>query len=535
MSRLFIYIVLLTCFSSQLISQDIFSIHSADSNLRWKNLVELTNFGSPLTSGENPSIAVLNVERNNLTNSVAFLNLDPQKTTNSGTVLFGQRSNLEATLAQQSANEIFVCGSLNQSAIFISSLDQQAKQLNFSRLYQVIDGNTDLVPKAMLFSNSKNYLLCNGNISGQTQNYFSICCLLETGQIEWSKKYVFASNQKLLNVPSQLILSSDGHLVISILQTDSLIQDTNVYLIKINIEDGQILLQREVEFQTPNRIKLNPSKHFLQSNGSNIHLMTDFEIIGSNMLFVTMFDQDLNLRTWRNYPSNHKIFDFQIGGGKFLFSALHESKDGFQSMGLLGINNLNAIPEIIDYYPFVLSEQYKMRSSHVSFNRLTRTYQNIGFFSHDKENQLVFYSRGETATGKCINRNQLIAAKDPIVIEEGDFFKTSDIKFEFLTLNLFLENENISLERLCNSTNTLDRAGSDIKIFQISKDFVQINGFLGPSYTISAYNLNGQQIFTQQITGNNPRFQVSEWPTGTYIIKVSSNLDHIAIRLNLIE
>ncbi len=152
---------------------------------------------------------------------------------------------------------------------------------------------------------------------------------------------------------ANLTINSNGAYFLSLLGMDSpFIKGT--YLIRL---DHDLNIEKSVNvkfYSTGTGILLNRGYWHLglESLGANVHLVAQ-PIIGRDGLgfvSITLFDEDLVLKTWRNYAPQFRLEDFKIGPGRFLICGHRDILSGQDGLGFSAINNLNAIPEINSIY-----------------------------------------------------------------------------------------------------------------------------------------------------------------------------------------
>lgn len=240
-------------------------------------------------------------------------------------------------------------------------------------------------------------------------------------------------------------------------------------------------------------------------------------------LSVTMIDNDFNIRTWRNYSPKFQLEEFKLGSNKFMMSGQNPVGNGGVGYAMVGINNANAIPEIVDYYIDGFENSSIATSSSIAFHR---TWQKYIMAARSNQSDKPFISlavRPENKVSNCADTFSFTVTKDPIDIVESLDVVVKDLSLETSNLNLFLDAFEQSIEVVCSLTST-NQPNIQLELFPtLAVDYLQlITDPINSNFKI--LDLNGISVLSG-ITDSQNKIDIQELIPGMYSIQVwnSSN------------
>jgi len=390
--------------------------------------------------------------------------------------LFGQRTMLHARDAVCSGPDYYVLGNVSSAGLFISKINTSTVQVAWTKGLAFSKPGFSLEASDLLWYEGGLLVLSNqrsdqGKISG-----FVVSRMSDQGELLWSKTFEGSSITAHDYQASSLTFSSDKNILVSGIRTNKTApNDRAVFLIRLS-DSGQSQVQKILTFFNAFSKRLIPENCFLDVNGVNIHLAMQASDQGlrPGALTITMIDNDLEVRTWRNYSPRFRMEDFKIGSNKFLMCGQITGDSPEPGYALVGINNANAIPEIVDYNRSGFLEADSAHSSSAAYHRTWQRYILAGLKHSDSGSKIFLEIRPERKETQCVDTFSFVVTKDPIQNDETLDLAEESAVLETIDLNLFLEPIVQQLSLQCNLTSVEDQLDHDLIYPTASFDYLWI-------------------------------------------------------------
>ncbi|HMW39688.1 MAG: hypothetical protein K1X68_05540 [Saprospiraceae bacterium] len=216
---------------------------------------------------------------------------------------------------------------------------------------KILEQKSQFIPGRAFLVVSGSDLFASYTISDTLNNTKNIICRFNQDNMIWKSQWSVNGHPAY---PLGLTLNSNSHLFLA-----AMVKETSAFrnLILRVEEDGQLSKAASYRFFNATGAEYNNGLHFagLEANKDLLHLCvqpsgTGISIDELGPVYITMIDEDLALKTWRNYFSTMLVTDFKISTGRFLLGGPQDILSGKDGYTLVAINNTNAIPEITSVF-----------------------------------------------------------------------------------------------------------------------------------------------------------------------------------------
>lgn len=495
-----------------------FDLQASDRELRIDQVVELCAPPNALATSQPMTCVVSNCSyQDGRGTGVLLSELDQRLTTVRSHRLFGQRTVLQARDAVSAGPDYYVLGSLQSDGNFISRISTGSADVLWTKAIAISKPGFRVEASDLLWQDGSLLILSNMKSDSGIISGFVLSKMTERGELLWSKSFEGSASSSYRYSASSMAVYTDGSILVTGIRTNKTSDtDRSVFLMKLS-ESGQSEIQKILTFSNAFSKRLNPGKPFLDVNGVNIHLAMQAldQGIHPDILTITMIDDELAVRTWRNYSPRFSMEEFRIGSNKFLMSGqiLGDSSD--RGYALVGINNANAIPEILDFNRSGILNQNAKGSSSVAYHRSWQRYVMAGLKQDDAGSGIFIEVRPERKESNCVDTFSFTVTKDPIQSEETLDLTEGMAILETSDLNLFLEPVQQQLEPRCNLTAVEDQDGDDFVYPTVA----------GKTLWIRSADPSGHQYFVagmdgslDEITADRDRIDIGHLSPGVHVL-----------------
>ncbi|MBK9272299.1 MAG: T9SS type A sorting domain-containing protein [Saprospiraceae bacterium] len=506
-------------------TQSSYRLTSGDVDIRITEVIEVATPPSALATS-NPMICIGSNYSylDGRGDGVLLSQLDQRLSSIKSYKIFGQRSHLAAKDLVSTGSDYFILGDIGNSGIFISKISN-AGVPQWSKSFHFAQGGNQISAVDLLFANNQFYLLTNVQTEASNPSGFLITQLAEDGRINWSKWFTGSSITSHHYFGSSLTFSSDRSILVSGRRVSMASEfDKEIFLLKLN-ESGESQIQKTMIFYNSFGKRMSPGIPYLDVNGINLHLVVQAVDPGNvpGNLTVTMIDNDLNIRTWRNYSPMFRVEEFKIGSNKFLLSGQNTGRKSGNGYAMVGINNANAIPEIVDYYQSGFENSSHQGSSSLGFHRSWQKYLMASRPDNGRHSEISFSIRPERQEAYCADTFSFTVTKDPIDNEESLDLISENVGLETSELQLIVEPFEQRLEVICNLTSTEELA-SKFNIFPtIATDRINILNHDGINFQTMITGLDGKVVY-KQAAFQKEHIDISDFPDGIYFLQLTDLL-----------
>jgi len=522
MNQKFYTLFFLLCIQSfYLQSQETYKIIPIDDEMIISELVEVSAPPSLLAT-TNPMVLIGSnyFYADGRSQGVILSEIDQRLTSVRGSRLIGQRTNLTAVEILSIGTEHLILGNLGSGGCYISKINAASQNVLWTKGIQTTLDSMNIEAVDLWYHNNKMYVIANIHRLAGNPEGFVVMQLNENGEMEWSKWYTGSAITSHYYLSTSITFSSDRRIIVTGRRENiSSSIDSEIFLLKIS-ETGELQIQKILNFFNAFAKRLRPKNPYLDVNGINIHLVMQAVERASDVgnLSVTMIDNDFNIRTWRNYSPKFQLEEFKLGSNKFMMSGQNPVGNGGVGYAMVGINNANAIPEIVDYYVDGFENSSIATSSSIAFHR---TWQKYILAARSNQSDKPFISlavRPENKVSNCADTFSFTVTKDPIDIVESLDVVAKDLSLETSNLNLFLDAFEQSIEVVCSLTST-DQPNLQLELFPtLAMDYLQL--IMNPiNLNFRILDLNGISV-QSGITDSQNKIDIQKLIPGMYSIQV---------------
>lgn len=417
-------------------------------------------------------------------------------------------------------------GMTDTSYLLLCSLDLRSKSLNWLK---PIESGGFYSDGQLLFVDN-NLIIAYHQYDSKGVQENRIGKYTSTGDLILKKRIGNADDGIVL---VNLAINSNGAYFLSLLGTDSpFIKGT--YLIRLD-QDLNIEKSVNVKFYSSGTGTLLNRGYWhlgLESLGSNIHLVAQ-PIIGRDGLgfvSITLFDEDLVLKTWRNYAAQFRLEDFKIGTGRFLICGHRDILSGQDGLGFSAINNLNAIPEINSIFKKGFEAFSVGTSSGIAALGARGIITVTSNFFDNKSDVLTVASQSDNVINSCNESFVFNVTKDRIDVSNYDSISLFQINDSASYIDIAFRVDTIpALKQLiCTPVGVIDihpekkcyiqAQDEDFLTIGLNGDFDNIeNGYL----VSSDGRMTKVPLFKSD--SYSKRIPISQLVTGIYFLKIGEN------------
>ncbi len=382
------------------------------------------------------------------------------------------------------------------------------------------DPNFILKPVDVLYSNNEFYILAESLISYLSElNSKIVLIKFDGNNILWANIYnsIAPINSE---APSSINMAPNGNLILS--GTIRKANDTEPRMMLAQFDtDGNPVKMKTVELLFPD-VKHNNrfGWTYVKSKGINIHLFSQAEIGASEpgTVLMTMFDNDLNLRTWRNFTAPIRVESVNTDGNFFLFGGQAPFEYGYEGYALMKVNSSNAIVEQFKYYKTELKNSSIATSSSSVYDRVTDRIWTIIKPNGTGENYLILLENPSVLDHRCAENLTSTVAKDTMRLTENPV-NTKALQLQLSDIDASVREIDLIIKEVCNTTGVKNSTQDQVSIFpnpvigsfnlKSDKSIEKIN----------IYNSLGNALYQKRIDGVQ-FFVETNLAAGVYIVQI---------------
>jgi hypothetical protein len=374
-------------------------------------------------------------------------------------------------------------------------------------------------------------LLIHNNILTLICSSFGISYLIDidlNGEILKSKKILSTDSLKSCNFWNATISNQNNVILAGTHDLETKL-NKDISLIKLD-ENKHILTSKLIQFFDQNKMnQFRPWKVFLKTNGINIHLAVQAAVGRSDAgpILITMIDDGLNLRTWRNYSAEMNLEDFTIANGNFILSGQRPVTNGLEGYASARINASNAIPEKTTVLPWDSFKNFSIASSSSSlFNASNRTIVLFAKPNNDIENIVSIATFHFQNYGVCEDSFRFNVTKDPVEFFEDENIIIQDIALNSKSTSVQIHSIQNEFIESCSPTDIQDNSIEEIELVYNynSREYILKSKNVIPKCSLQLISLDGKIVNKNSITiDGNYSLSLDKYPSGIYILNIAEN------------
>jgi hypothetical protein len=424
-------------------------------------------------------------------------------------------------------DDVFFLGTYNKSGSGnFMVLGVFSLKLKAIKTIKIISLSTDpdfiLNPIDVIYSNGNFYIVAESLIE-YLSSYNSKIVLIkfDGNDISWSKIYNSVAPIHS-EAPRSIVMAPNGNLCIAGTIKRSFDSAPRMMLAQFDT-DGNPVTMKSVELMSPDLSFSNRyGWTYVNTKGANIHLFSQ-SIVGSSepgSVLVTMFDTDLQLKTWRNYTVPIRVESAVIDGNFFLFGGQAPVDLGYEGYNLMKVNSLNAIVEQFKNYKPGLKNDHIASSSASVYDRATDHIWSVIRPNGATENYIVLLENTGVLENPCATDLVSSVAKDPMQLNEVPV-NVKSIQLQLADLDVYVREINMSTSEICRVTQTEDWNQSQIQLFPNPTQFGFVIASNEEFDEIEIFNSLGNKLFDAEIHQKFYSFH-KQLPGGIYFVHISS-------------
>ena len=374
-------------------------------------------------------------------------------------------------------------------------------------------------------------LLIHNNILTLICSSYGVSYLIDldmNGEILKSKKIY--SNDSLKSCKLwKASISNQNNLILA--GTHDLENELNkdISLVKLD-ENKNIISSKKIQFFDQNKTtRFRPWRIFLKTNGVNIHLAVQAVVGRSDTgpILITMIDDDLNLRTWRNYSAEMNLEDFNISNGNFILAGQRPVTNGLQGYASARINASNAIPEKNTVLSWDRFKNFSIASSASSiFNASNRTMVLFAKPNNDIENIVSIATFHFQNYGFCEDSFRFNVTKDPVEFFDDDKLNIQDIVPNSNSTSVQIQTIQNEFIESCTPTIIQENIVENIELVYdySTKEYILKSKNVIPKCSLQLITSDGKIVNNNSITiDGNYRLSMAKYPPGIYILNIAQS------------
>lgn len=415
-----------------------------------------------------------------------------------------------------------------KTGVLLARINVENKSIVWSHLYGAGHPLDSYSAADLNYSRGFIYVLTNRStlVGPTSRERMSVWKVSENGQFAFSLT-IANDNAGVNDVGSSIVITPDNNILVSGLSTALNSSVSKIILCKLSLV-GNLLISKDLVFKDINGRIQRPDFPFLDINAGNIHLACQ-AILGRSdqgVVLITMLDNDLNLRTWRDYSPKIRMEDFRIGGGKFLLSGQEPVTNGGNAYGFVGINNLNAIPEIVDYYRSGFESVSIATSSSIVYHNAWQQFLMASRPNKSAESFVNVVERKNDLNGKCSEQFAFTVTKDEVTVNEVTGMFNDSLLLGEESFNFELEEVSMSRENICLETGLQEKNKSEFSIYpNPANQFLTVE--LDPEiWSVSFLQITdmlGKVVLTNNFLTESKRIDLSGLKGGMYLISLKDD------------
>lgn len=523
---------------SCLVAQSISKVEFDTKSLLISNVAALS-YPSSVGVKIAPKLAAMNVtDLNSNLRKIAlmsFVNTDNM----AGYVISHSGGHLSVTTVKLlNDSEAILMGQFDGGAsvplMFIAKFDLRIKAISDCRLITLSNNpGFRLRPIDVLVERDEYYILAETYVDYLSSQNSKVVVLKTNGlDMEWAYSYNTVAPVHSESA-SSIAFSPLDNLIIGGIITTAGDGFPRMMLMELT-KDGHPVKLKKVELYSPGLS--NSHRYgwtFVKSLGANIHLFSQ-SVIGRSepgQVLVTMFDLNLDLRTWRNYTVPVRVETSLIEPGLFYFGGQAPVENGLDGYTMMKVNSSNAIVEALKNFKTGINNVSPASSSAACFESSTRSLWTLAKPNGANSDYLVLFQNNLLLESKCAEDFTSSVFKDTIRITNLNL-NEKQLIFESNKLDCKTEEIMFRKESLCEPTDVKNIGSTDLLLFMNKYGELNVQSAEGIK-SIALYGIQGRMIEIIKKTEHVYRVKNDNY-TGLGIVSIQLNSGRMVNRKILI-
>lgn len=383
--------------------------------------------------------------------------------------------------------------------MFLAKFDLRIKTISDCRLITLSNDPSFLLsPVDVLVERDEYYILAETYVDYLSSQNSKVVVLKTKGlDIEWGYSYNTVAPVHSESA-SSIAFSPLGNLIVGGIITTAGDNFPRMMLMELT-KEGIPVKFKKVELYAPMLAYSNRyGWTFVKSLGANIHLFSQ-SVVGRSepgQVLVTMFDVNLDLRTWRNYTVPIRVETSMIEPGLFYFGGQAPVENGLNGYTMMKVNSSNAIVEALRNFKTGINNVSAATSSSSCFESNTRSLWTLAKPNGGGSDHLVLFHNNLLLESKCAEDFTSAVYKDTMRITNLNLNEKSLI-FESNSLDCKTEEINFRQESLCEPTDVEHIEGEQLELFLNDNKEINVKSNLGIK-SIMLYGIQGKAFELQK-------------------------------------
>lgn len=534
MTRFLLYhfsILFLLFFANLASGQSVYRFSPLQKNVLIDEVVEFSSPSPAISSTLPPAILAVNFHYSDLDVAGGILLKFNERTECTQSILLTVKDgNIQLKDQIQVGADLIVLANYfsktsQNTGVLIARINIETKLVIWSHLFGSGHPIDSYSAADIYYSRGFLYVLTNRStlVGPSSRDRMSIWKLSENGDLSFSLT-INNDNVGDVDFGTSIAITPDNHILAVGLSTPVNSALGRIVMSKLSLT-GQMQLSRELVFKDVNGRVQRPDFPFLDINSGNIHIACQAVLGRSDqgVILITMLDSDLNLRTWRDYSPKIHMEEFRIGGGKFLLSGQEPVTNGGDGYGMVGINNLNAIPEIVDYYRTGFESVSIATSSSIVYHNAWQQYLMASRPNKTGESFVNIVERKSDLHGSCAEPFTFSVTKDEVTVNDIGVLHADSLILMKESFNFDLTDINFARESICLETGIHDNTESEFilspnpatKFLNVTHDLENIQ-----DSKIYIYDVFGRMVFVKSMQSKSENLDISSLTKGLYLISL---------------
>lgn len=314
--------------------------------------------------------------------------------------------------------------------------------------------------------------------------------------IVWSKAYnVIAPIHS--EKPQSIAISQTDDLLISGLvraSTDSL---DRLMLMRIDSDGNPLNLKRIQLYSANHKFTNQFTWSYIKTKISTIHILA--QTLGSraepDQILVTMFDDNLSLRTWRNYNAPIQAENALLDADFFYFGGQAPLARNYNGYSIMRINSSNAIVESFKYIQKGFDYAGRGTSSSTCYERATDKFWTIALPGTQHERKLVLIQDQRRLETNCATDLSTTVAKDTMRVNDLNL-SAKDLLFQLNDFDCQVSAVNLEYSEICSATHTSDLSELKLEWHYTNNGSVEIQSYKPIDY-LFVCDVAGNKVYEE--------------------------------------
>jgi hypothetical protein len=509
-----------------ILAQSTTKIEATDNNLVLGDIAGIHIFGN---LGATPGSKIIGINALNTERSQQEIFLCPFSTVSdirSAFMIYHKEGSLFINkMLQSSIDDVAFIGTYNQAGashlMIFGTFNKKVKMLTSLKVItSIADPGMLIKPVDFLYHNFTYYILAETVVNYFNEFNSKIVLFKTDGRsVLWSAIYNSIAPIHS-EIPQSISLTPNLNICIGGLIARSTDRTPRMMLAQVDL-DGNPIMLKTVELKSADqRTNHKFSWTFVGYKGTNIHLFSQAidEQSEPGTVLVTMFDNDLNLRTWRNYNADIRVESANLDGSFFMFSGqapVEKKSNGFMMMK---VNASNAIVEQFKFFDTEITYDSPISSSAIAYERARDNTWTIVKPNQTGSNHLVLINATSNLDHRCAQDFSTNVAMDPMTLTEMPFAAKSN-PLQMSNLDGHVREVSLSVSEVCYVTKDQNISRNQIALLPNPSNgqFIIKSDKIIESYQL--VSAQGLVIEIGQVLNNQVNIR-SDISAGMYFIKL---------------